>query len=48
MFRELKRSIERGLFYIIPRVYNLPECFYIRWLDNEYIIRKSNGGFGNG
>lgn len=44
MFRKLKRAISHLIFYIVPRIYNLPQCVYIRWMDNEYIIPKNNNG----
>lgn len=28
------------LWKLMPRIYNLPEVIYVRWLDFEWIIRK--------
>lgn len=42
MFCRLKQTLNRLLYYVIPRIYNLPQCVYICWIGNEYIIPKQN------
>ena len=38
----IMKRIKAFLFYITPRVYNLRDCIYIRWMNKEYIIKKEN------
>lgn len=37
---KFKRKLERLLWYIIPRIDNLPDVIYIRWLNRELFISK--------
>ena len=30
------KRIKAFLFYITPRVYNLRDCIYIRWMNKDY------------
>jgi hypothetical protein len=34
------QKIKYFLWWITPRIYNLPQVYYIRWIDNEYYIKK--------
>lgn len=35
-----KQSINRFLWYITPRIYNLPQVIRIVWMDREYYLHK--------
>ena len=41
------KQIKKILFDITPRIYSLPEVYFIRWVDYEIIIHKwgSNHNF---
>lgn len=34
------QRVKEIIAYNIPRIYNLPDVFYIRWRDKEFFIRK--------
>lgn len=36
----MSKRIKMFLWEITPRVHNLPQCWYICWLGNEWIIPK--------
>ncbi len=40
MLQQLKQKISCLVYDMIPKVHNLPEVIYIRWLDREFFIRK--------
>lgn len=33
--------IKRVLSKITPRIYNLPQVIFIKWMDMEFFIKKS-------
>lgn len=35
-------KLKKRIIFMIPKIHNLPEVIYIRWLDNEYFILKNN------
>lgn len=36
----MKHKIQIMMINIIPKIHNLPQVIYIRWLWHEWIIRK--------
>ena len=37
----IKVKVAMFLFNITPRIHNLSNCWYIQWLDHEWIIPKN-------
>ena len=42
LWRMAMSKLKKKISFIIPRIYNLPQVIFIRWLDNEYFIPKNN------
>lgn len=40
MFKKMQIEFKKFMFDITPRIHNLPQVIYIRWLDYEWIIQK--------
>lgn len=36
-----KQKVKYFLWWIAPHIHNLPQGYYIRWMDNEYFIKNS-------
>ena len=40
MLEKIKDAFDYFLWMIKPRFYNCRDCYYVRWFDGEFIIKK--------